>query len=518
MTIYILAGFALYVGSLVFIGIKNRKASGTGAVSYFLAGRSYSFIIYLATSVASLRSFFYFFGSGREWWVNGVGFFIVTITNSIALPMMMYIFGPRMWVLSHKYDHVTPGDMLGHRYESTAVRVLVAFVALLFTLPYIQLQLEGAGELLELLTTGADGVAMIPYAWGSALTAGVVVMYVVLGGGRAVGWSDVVQSFLFILVMLFVGWTVWNYYGGTERIFTAFRESENLQKALTLPGTSGTQNYGIWTTRFLAFAMGFAALNTWNKTYSAASPKVIRQVAAVLPIFLLISYLPTMMYSFGAMTEYHMMDTPRKDFLLYFFFNDHMQQIGYIILLAAFAAGMSTLDVVLLSVSAVATKDIYQGWFKQKSDPVTTARIGRWVVLGVCILAWVLAMNRGLGLARLGILSYSGTANLIFPLIGATFWARATKWGVIAGLIGGTSVTLLTDGLIFGGPESWIGQLFLTDLGFYTYIYPPFAGLVVNLILFVGVSLLTRPTSQKTQDEFFGVLRRAFPKKSATSK
>ena len=488
--------------------MRNRRASSGGSVEYFLAGRTYGFVIFLATSIAAIRSFFFFFGSAREWWTNGVGFFTVALLPIVVSPMLFYLFGPRMWILSHRYEHITPGDMLGHRYESTAVRVLVAIVGILFTLPYIQLNLQGAGDLMALFSRGESGKALISPELGSALTAIVVVFYVFTGGGRAIGWSDVIQTFIFYFIILFVGFYVWGFYGGTASIFQEFLDNESLRPALTLPGRKG---YALWTTQFFAFVLGFTSLGTWNKIYSARSPKVIRQVATILPILLLISYVPTLMYTFGALTEFHDAGIPRQDYLLYHFLQEHLPQMGGIILLGAFAAGMSTLDVVLLCVSAVATRDIYRGCIRPGASDANTALVGRLVVVATCLVAYLLSLNRGMGLARLGILSFAGTANLMFPLIGALFWKRANKWGVIAGLIGGTTITLMISPLMFGGPNSWIGQMLLNRFHFYDYIYPPFVGLCVNLLLFVGISLLTRPTSKQTLDEFFGVLKRAFP-------
>ena len=51
--------------------------------------------------------------------------------------------------MGRHFGFVTPGEMLGHRYESRGVAVAVALTSCLFLIPYASVQLAGVGYLLE---------------------------------------------------------------------------------------------------------------------------------------------------------------------------------------------------------------------------------------------------------------------------------------------------------------------------------------------------------------------------------
>jgi len=83
-----------------------------------------------------------------------------------------------------------------------------------------------------------------------------------------------------------------------------------------------------------------------------------------------------------------------------------------------------------------------------------------------------------------------GFATQVLPaFIGMFFWTRASKWGVLAGIVAGFSLTLAFT-LAWRNP-----------LG----VHAGFWGLLVNLPIFVLVSCLTRPASRAVTERFFAI-------------
>ena len=68
--------------------------------------------------------------------------------------------------------------------------------------PYITLQMRGAGIVIEAVTDGH-----IPLWIGAALAYGIVIIYVLVSGVTAVGWTNTFQG-IFILV---IAWSLWIY-------------------------------------------------------------------------------------------------------------------------------------------------------------------------------------------------------------------------------------------------------------------------------------------------------------------
>lgn len=56
-----------------------------------------------------------------------------------------YVAGPAIWTYATRHDLISIADMAEHRFRSRPVGMLVAVVATVFLVPYIQLQIQGMG-------------------------------------------------------------------------------------------------------------------------------------------------------------------------------------------------------------------------------------------------------------------------------------------------------------------------------------------------------------------------------------
>ena len=149
-----------------------------------------------------------------------------------------------------------------------------------------------------------------------------------------------------------------------------------------------------------------------------------------------------------------------------------------LMMLAVFAAGMSTIDSQLLSASSVVVRDIVRPLRGGKIDSSLERKIGRWVVILFVGLLTVLAFlpaaqgsivklaSKGTGIALL----------LLVPTLGPLAWSRASRAGAVAALSGGGLVLFLLDMGLVSNP---------LPLSF----GPPIAALLVQAVLFVFGSL-----------------------------
>ena len=95
------------------------------------------------------------------------------------------MFLKRQWILGKRFGYVTPGEMLADYFKGDMVRVLTVVVALCFSVPYLGLQLAASGKLFNVLSDGMWGVTT-----GTWVLAGIVALYVGLGGLRSVAYVD----------------------------------------------------------------------------------------------------------------------------------------------------------------------------------------------------------------------------------------------------------------------------------------------------------------------------------------
>ncbi|MDZ7804629.1 hypothetical protein [Thiohalophilus sp.] len=68
------------------------------------------------------------------------------------------LFLKRQWILGKRFGFVTPGDMFANYFKTDSIRLLVVLVALIFSVPYLGLQLRASGFLFNVLTDGMLGV------------------------------------------------------------------------------------------------------------------------------------------------------------------------------------------------------------------------------------------------------------------------------------------------------------------------------------------------------------------------
>ncbi|HIE53068.1 MAG TPA: sodium:solute symporter family protein [Armatimonadetes bacterium] len=481
LIVVLLGGYALAV---LFIGVlANRATKEATEEEYFVAGRTFGLFVLFFTYEATLFSMWFFLGSGGFWYTHGVGFYCHVLWMMMSALLLSWI-GVRVWLLGKRYNFVTPADLLAYRYGSEAVRVVAALVGIGFVFPYILLQIKGGGLMLE----AASG---IPFWQGAGLMLLVVVIYTALGGGRAVGWTDAFQGMLFLSAIwgIAIGIVI-RAAGGVEAMFDRLLTAS--PQHLTLPGPAGKFTYSWWFTFW--FMQGIALTNpgVWMRIYSARNPTMLRRTAALVPLAGVVGYLATMFYAFAGIPHFPGLVGREADQLLPLLLTKFMPTLTLPMIVGAFAAGMSTADSQLLAISAIATSDLYKRYLRPAASQQHLVWVGRTFMVVFTLAAYLVSLTKSPTLlVSLGVMSYAGVANLIVPLIGALFWRRATAPAAVAGPLVGVIVFLLLD------PKTnlWLE----TELW---SLYPGFVGLAANVLVFVLVSLHTKPGPQEKAKEF----------------
>jgi SSS family solute:Na+ symporter len=135
--------------------------------------------------------------------------------------------------------------------------------------------------------------------------------------------------------------------------------------------------------------------------------------------------------------------------------------------------------ILVLYAATLLVKNVYQTAFRPQAEEATVMRLSRVMVLVIMAVALVLAIFFPNELVNLLILGYDGVCQFFPGVVLGLFWKRATRAGVLSGLLAG-SITVAV--LILVGYDPVFG------------LNAGFAGLVLNAAVTVGVCLLTRPT------------------------
>jgi sodium/proline symporter len=161
--------------------------------------------------------------------------------------------------------------------------------------------------------------------------------------------------------------------------------------------------------------------------------------------------------------------------------------VAGVLLAAILAAVMSTADSQLLVSSSALADDFYKALFKKNASQTELVWVGRFAVVGIAIIAWILALDPNSSVLGLVSYAWAGFGAAFGPaLILSLYWRRMNRFGALAGIIVG-GVTVVVWKQLTGG---------IFDL------YEIVPGVIFAYIAIYVVSIATEEPSQDILAEF----------------
>lgn len=485
-----LVGIVAYLAVILYIGYRAfRRNIADDLDDRYLVGRGLSTFLLTGTLFATWFSTFAFLGGPGTFYLNGVNWLLFAFFNSMG-PLLIMVFGVRMWALGRRYGYVTPSDLLsGYFDDSRRLRVLTALVGITVLFPYSAIQLSGIAKAVASLTAGA-----VNYSTAILFIAVCVALYSIFGGSRAVVWTDALQGFIFACLLIATAALTVSWAGGWAQGWAASIDAQAEKMAF-----SGTTS-GAYFTLMLLWTFGWVLTpHLWQRMYMARSP------ATLVKSSVLASGLSLWVVTFsGAVIGFLSMglipDIPAgfdSDALVPLLYSEFLPVMGVVLVIATFAAGMSTLDSQLISGSSIFSLDIYREW---KPNASNTKAVGHRfeVVFAVALVIFTLLPAGQELLVPLASIGVGMALVFLLPLIGALFWPRASEPAAFWSMLTGWLVMLAFQ---IGG----VTEQLPTSLG------PPAWGLFVSAIVFYSMSLAGQPVSEERRERFHGFLGEVFP-------
>jgi solute:Na+ symporter, SSS family len=460
---------------LLTLGVGLRAGRGrTQSVTGYVAGdRSFGLLVmYFVTGATVFSAFAFLGGPGWAYSRGAAAFYILSYGVLGIAPW--YVLGPRAARLGRRLGFVTQAQLLVGRFPSRTLSALVALLSILAFIPYITLQMRGAGIVIEAVTEGA-----VPLWAGAAVAYGIVLIYVLVSGVAAVGWTNTLQG----IFMITIAWTLglylpWALYGGIGPMFEQILAER--PELLTVPGLASAGgpawSWGAYASAILVSAVG---LSMWPhffmKAFTARDDRTLRRTVVLFPTFQFF-LVPIFLIGFAGVLFVDELAQP--DFILpHLILNVDLPLIVVGLFCAgALSASMSTGDALLHATASVAVEDGVRP-FVQLNEAQQQALM-RILVIVAGAVAYLFALDPDQSLVVLLLSSYGIIAQLAPPIVAAMYWRRATTAGVLAGLVAGSAVTLF----FFLNPG-------LRPLE----IHEGILGLLVHLPVLLAVSLATPP-------------------------
>jgi SSS family solute:Na+ symporter len=460
-----------YLLVLVGIGSYAFKRSGKDPVSYFLAGRGLGTLVLAFTLLATLMSAFTFLGVPADAYTHGLGIFLGVGVTDALISVLFLAFGYRLWRAGKRFDFVTPSEFFSHRFQSPFLGLLYSLCALGFTAPYISIQIIGGGRALEVVTGGA--VAYLPAAVIMAL---IITLYVLVGGMRAVAWTDTLQGFIMLAGM------------GLAFALIALsvpREAAALEPWLRLPGPTGRWSaQGLIGYQLLIFMAVPLFPQIFQRFFAAKSAEVFKKMMVVWPPLVLAMFFPAALIGVWGRAAFPALE--QADQVMPLMLTTFLPPVAAaVVLTAAIAALMSTADAQLLTSSSLVTRDLYARLVGRDAPPEREAQVGRVTVVLLAVASFAIAVNPPGVIVEIATWSFQGSAMFFPTLVAGLYWQRCTTAGAVAG-------TVVSVGLTLG----WLAGLL--PLSWTFGWIPVVPAVVVGGVVLVVVSLLTQPDVQRS--------------------
>jgi SSS family solute:Na+ symporter len=424
---------ALYLGLTLTIGLLAGRRSSHSVTGYVAADRSFGLVVMYFVTGASVFSAFAFLGGPGWAYSRGMAVLYILAYGAIGMAPFYWL-GPRIASLGRRHGYVTQAQLLTGRFPSRNLSALIALLSLIAFVPYITVQMRGAGIVIEAVTDGH-----VPLWLGALVAYGVVIVYVLSAGAMAVGWTNTFQG----VFMVVIAWTLGLYlprrlYGGIGPMFERIAEAR--PEMLVPPGLDGTGapwTWGAFSTFILVSAIGLMMWpHLFMKAFTAKDDDTMRRTVILFPTFQLF-LIPVFLIGFSGVL--FTSAPPAPDFILpHMILETRLPAVVVGLFCAgALSASMSTGDALLHASASVFVEDGVAKYTVLNDHQQRL--LMRAVVLVTGAVAYFFALDPDSSLVLLLASAYGIISQFAPPVVAALYWRRATTSGVVAGLVAGTA-------------------------------------------------------------------------------
>lgn len=467
--------FLLYCAISFGIGLWAKKGNNS-LEQYFVSNRDLGIFATGLAYYSTAQSSSAFLGSVSWAYTDGwASNNYTSVPIAIGAILCWVLLSKRVHAISGECKGLTVPDLLEYRFPNKSVRLVALCIILVAYIPMMVAQIKGCGTLVQ-------SVFDIDFKWAALIGLAIVCFYVMIGGMKAVAYTDVVQGTIMILSVIALTVVAVVKCGGFTQM--------NLAAEAIAPGMTGVQGVGnAWdfpyaTSWILLFMLSPLGQPTYiTKFFAMKSAKTGRYAMPIAYTCVFIASLAFPILGVAARVLYPNLENPDSAFTV--LTTGLLPPIlGAFVLVALFAAVMSTMDAMLLTISGAVVRDFYNQYLGKNPSTKLLRNASAITVLVAAAISYFFAMGSSTSIALIsgqstGLLG----ASFMIVMVFGVYNKKLTSAGAIGAMLGGFIGTLLfTPGVIFSG---WVG-------GWNPFIF----GMAGSIIFGFGISALTKSKEQ----------------------
>ncbi len=460
--------FLLLIFLVGFWASKKINSSNSFLQEYFLGGRELGGFILAMTMMATYGSASSFIGGPGVAYTQGLGWVLLSMSQVVTGYFVLMVLGKKFAITARKYNAVTLIDFLKERYKSKWVAILSAFSIIIFLFAAMAAQWVGGARLIESLT----GLSYLSALFIFAVS---VMVYVVIGGFRAVALTDAIQGAIMFIGTLILLVAVIIAGGGIPNLIQELAtENPNLIRPYGFDG-SLTPLYvsSFW------ILVGVGVVGLPQVTVRAMSYKNSKAMhRAIIIGTIVVGCIMLGMHLIGVFARPILPGIEVGDKVMPMIALEVLPPwLAGVVLAAPMAAIMSTVDSLLILVSSAVVKDVYINYIKPDASENTIKKMSFGVTTILGVLVFLLALSPPDLIIWLNLFSFGGLeAAFIWPVVLGLYWKKGNKYGAISSIFVGTGSYII------------IHTYFPNPFGMHTVVLP----ILLSFISFVLVSIWTK--------------------------
>lgn len=383
--------------------------------------------------------------------VTGLSGIWVAIGIATGIIFAWLVLARRFREEADKYNVLTLPDYLAIKFQAKAniIRWLISILIASFFMFYVGAQLAGAGKLF--LTT-----FHMNETTGIIIATAVIMATAYFGGFLSVVWTDMIQSIMMLLTLVFL-----------PIVALIYICSNDLSISTSLV-TAG-EGFDSWMGGVTGFAIGVLFFNnfSWFFGYLGGQPQLsarfmalkndreAKQGITVAIIWTLLAYAGAFIIGLAAIAMYQQGSFSDVETVLPHMILDLMPPwIAGILLAGIMAAIITTANSQLMVVTSSVSEDIIHKTLGMKLTDRQMVTLSRIIILAVGIVGMIIALTSESLLYLVVSWAWAGVGGTLSPAILMTFfWKKYSSSGLIATVVSGFVFTVLwistpLDGII----------------------------------------------------------------------
>jgi len=475
--IAVMIGFLLITVLIGWIAGRRVKSSS----DFMVAGRGMGPWMVAFAYAAVTFSSSAFIGSAAMGYMWGAGIFAITAASMIIGKVTIWlVMGRGLRRISARLEAFTFSEFLAKRYQSPILQTITGAIVFLAMVVYSSAVLMGMSYVFEVFFG-------IPYFWGLVIMVVVTAFYLAAGGIVSTMWNTVFQALLMaVAVASFV--VVFYTQVGFSSAYEAMAATRGLEY-VSFPGAGGMALVGAL---FFFGLCAFAMPHSLHTFLTMKNSDVIRTSFPILVIWTFITlfglyYIFSLSYQVLGPGIYPDKVMPGMMVKLL------PAPLAALVAVAAIAATVSTLAGQALQSAFAIVRDIYQTRFSPKTSDAKITRIARIMCILVVLLALGLATPQlDLIIFVVGLSMAAMLGSFMSQVVLGLHWRRGTGTAAIWAMVLGFVVTMV-----------WAALFGMKGEHLY-YIHPSMPGVATNWVVFVVVSLISKPLPKEHLDQVLG--------------